>query len=271
MSTYGHQSNISRAGLVACVLTGPAWGATLSPVLVTGSDAIDPAAATDVVAEVAGSTPQATLEAVTGFGAVQNFTGATAGSNTFDLIGSTDFQTSVTGASTARSGEFSANDAFSTSPGGTLLIETPTTSSTNSTTVTIDFGELSGSVFDGSASDVQAAAFTITATAAQWDEVSSIVATFLDGSGSTLTTQTLSGSDIASGPTSGPFAYYFGFASDAQDIGSIEIAFNIAGDGSTGGPFGIDDIGFVSVIPEPASIALLGLGALMLRTRRRKP
>ena len=54
-----------------------------------------------------------------------------------------------------------------------------------------------------------------------------------------------------------------------QNLANYPVVITLYGDDGTGAPDAGNEIDMVTVIPEPATIALLGLGGLLLRRRRR--
>lgn len=263
--------------LTIAVLFGsmhPCLAGTLTdPTLVTGSNAIDPPNAVQVNLTATDATPKETLTALTGFGAVQTFGNFTAGTNviSFTDANRADVQFTYTGDVAANIGEELVNAAFvtSASSGVRLQSSNPTSAPTaHSFTVTIDFGDWNGSVFDGAGQATQAAGFTIASTDTRWERVETISVDFLDSSGGSLLTsaQTIS-------PDASTTAAYFGYEADAGNaIGSIVINVDIKSitESSTTSPvFGLDDFGFTSnPVPEPGSLSLLVASLLLIHPRR---
>ncbi|MDR1283156.1 MAG: PEP-CTERM sorting domain-containing protein [Opitutaceae bacterium] len=255
------------AQIRAAVITDPA--------LATGAGAIAPGGSgyrnlnTNEIP--ANATQSATLEALAGFGVIQDFAGVKAGSNTivFTDPARADVQISFRGTA----GTDYANDtggerttaAWLTSPGAGINIAGRgfTNGSQTSFTMTIDFGSWNGMTFDTAGNMATAAGFTLSGDASRLSQVSSISASFLGVDGSTLSTQTWTG------PKDGARGLYFGYqATGTQQIGSIEVTFSLT-HVSTGAQMilGFDDLGFTSVsqIPEPSHAGVFtAFGAIVL-------
>lgn len=247
----------------ALLITG-ARAAVLTPSLVT-SNPINPV---DVaLVETAGSTSEATIEALSGVFAIHTFTGSeafiTPATNTYSnaVPGLPDVQVSmlsIVGSLGATAGQELTNSSFVTS--STSALRVVGGGATRTYKVIIDFGDQDVS-WNATGTIAGAAAFTMRTNA--WGSVASMQALFLDNSGSTLSTQTV---DVAALEATSNGAAYFGYDSMGVGIGSIELTVST---NTTTPTFGLDDITFTAV-PEPASLAMLATGSLLCLTRQRR-
>lgn len=256
--------------LIPCLtLTAAASAAVVSPPLVTAADVdedqiIDPSGSSSIIAFANNSNAQSDLESLQGFGAVQAIPIEAADkSNIFNLAGPVDFMTTAMSATaSSRSGTARpANVGFETSGGGFIVIEGDS-GSTPSELFVIDFGtyDTDSDTFDSSPV-VLAAAFTLTSSAGNWDEMSSVSAVFKNAAGQTLSTQ-----DLSNPSSLGGGAVFFGYLSDGEGIGSIELSITYTS--GNNGTAGLDDIGF-AVVPEPGSFAMALIGGTLVSFRRK--
>ena len=259
--------------------------------LITTGELIDPAGAQTVDTNAPGSTPQATLEAIAGAQALQNFDGFEGPAAVFDPGFNTVFFTdptvpdlmfTVAGNTRAQSGATIGSPTFVTSDDGNseggVDLRAAQGSGTN-ITYTVDFGSYDpgSDTFTSGVNPVTAAGFTIGAIR----QGKSYTVEFRDDSGLVLSTQTLAGitevigdpgsdSNDGGNTVSEAIDGYFGFqAAAGQSIGSILITQSATSNGNQVSAF--DDLLFTDavVIPEPASIALVGLGGLLMLRRNR--
>lgn len=251
------------------------------PTRVTGSNAIDPLGKVSAGLTPGNVTAQATLEATVGFGAVQTFTGFTAGSNilSFTDVSLPDVQFSFTGSSlTATTGAEIANSNFVTSNPSAVRFESTANSpatTVRTMTATMTFGnydtgtQIFTSATTGSLVAPRTVGFTFAGANNRMFMFDSVVATFRDLTGGVVVTQSLTGLNIPNDATSQ--GGYFGYQSDTR-IGSVDLTITTQAIAFTTTPIvGIDDFGF-AVIPEPSTYGLLmvaGIAGVALMRRRR--
>ncbi|MDR1284036.1 MAG: hypothetical protein LBK99_24945 [Opitutaceae bacterium] len=266
-----------KATLVSgSLLAGSAFSATVitDPALVTTGNKIAPYAAINTPAP--GSTAESTLEALSAYAVLQDFTGFVSGSNTLHFSAEArsrpDVQITFAGASsTANTGKAMTNNSFLTSSGSGMQIQlTPSETDATSFTATIDFGEwnAASSTFNGNANNVNAAGFTLRAALERFALVSSITARFYSADGNILSTQSITANNL---PTGAAPSIHFGYqAAGNSSISSIILTVDmIRKEESSTVPaplFGFDDLGFTTIaipVPEPAAIAWLG-GLVMM-------
>lgn len=131
--------------------------------------------------------------------------------------------------------------------------------STNPNSITFTFGTITGG---DTGEFVTRAGFTVLGRISGNSTNVSATATFSDS-----TTATLGPVAFTSDSTAATQDTFYGFsAPTGESISSI----TITNSGSADTRRGIDDFGFITAIPEPASLALLGLGGLGLLARRRR-
>ncbi|AHF89645.1 anchor protein [Opitutaceae bacterium TAV5] len=258
------------AQIRAAVLTDPA--------LATGAGAIAPGGSgyrslnTNEIP--ANATPVATLEALAGFGVIQDFSGVTEGENILHFTDPARADAKISfsgtaGVDYATAGGERTTPAYLTSPGAGISIAAR--GITSQFTMTIDFGSWNGTVFDSDSGSTGAAGFTLSGDATRLSMVTSITASFVGTAGNLLDTQ------VWNGPKAGARGLWFGYqATGAEPIGRIDVTFVITqAEGSSQMILGFDDLGFAatSQIPEPAHIAMIaaaGALALGVRFRRRR-
>ena len=246
-----------------------AAGTTASAAVITdralvgpGADVFDPAGNEEVDFTPSPSADMATLEARTDLRSVQDFSGFTTGNNTLAFTDplTPDVQFRIGGTAGDNAGSSSTQGNLLTSPGAAYTIDS--LANTPASTFTIDFGSydaLTG-LFVSAVNPVAAAGFTLTQIASPGIAYN---IEFQTDAGVTLQTVSFNG-QIEPGQASGGSDYFVGFDNGAVPaIGQIVIS-------RTGSTFnnGLDDFGF-TVVPEPASLALLATGGLCLLTRRR--
>ncbi|MFH1500150.1 MAG: hypothetical protein ABII82_20275 [Verrucomicrobiota bacterium] len=208
-----------------------------------------------VTQSAVGATSAATLDALTGFWVVRDFTGFTSGSNSIAFT-STDLpgiQFSFSGSiQLDNTGNEITNATFATSGSSAIRIQANTT---NAATLT--------GLIDFTGAGVNAAAFTLAGN--RFARVSDITVNFLSETSTVLSTQTYTGTGSSSA-----IGLYFGYeAPSSQTIGSISISVTLDS-GSETVVLGLDDVGFFSTIPEPSSAAMLvGSAGLLLASIRR--
>lgn len=240
----------------------------VDPTLVSGPDAIDPAGFEDV--DTSFGTDQSLLEGLTGFAAIQDFTGFTAlgptnPTNTFSFTDPlrSDVQFSlITPGNTAGDEEADTGAALLSSPGAAFQLRDTDGDDMGAvgTTLRMDFGTYNDTtdVFVGAAAGVDAAGFMIN----NLNGNARVTATFFTDAGVQLFTTT-----EQQGNSSNP-DLYVGFATTTDLIGYIDVNFRVPGSGNRA--VGIDDLGYTAVIPEAASAGALSLGLLALSARRRR-
>ncbi len=184
-----------------------------------------------VTQSAVGATSAATLDALTEFWVVHDFTGFADGSN--DLAFSSGDMPGIrfdfSGGIHPTTGNELTNTTFTTSDASAIRIQSNTTTATT----------ISG-LIDFTGAQVNAAAFTLAGN--RFDRVATITVSFLsrDSANPTaLSTQTYVGTGSPS--TNG---LYFGYAADpGRGIGGILIEIEL-NSGSTTSIFGLDDVGF---------------------------
>ncbi|EIP99921.1 PEP-CTERM putative exosortase interaction domain-containing protein [Opitutaceae bacterium TAV1] len=248
------------AQIRAAVITDPA--------LATGAGAIAPGGSgyrslnTNEIP--ANATPTATLEALAGFGVIQNFSGVAEGENIFRFTdpARADVKISFSGSAGvdyATAGGELTTLGYLTSPGAGIRIAAR--GLTSQFTMSIDFGSWNGAVFDSESGSTGAAGFTLSGADKSLSMVTSITASFVGTDGNILDTQ------VWSGPKAGARGLWFGYqATGAEQIGRIDVTFIITQvEGGSQMILGFDDLGFAatSQIPEPSHLAMIAAaGAL---------
>ncbi|MBC2602730.1 hypothetical protein [Puniceicoccus vermicola] len=177
-----------------------------------------------------------------------------------------DVRFSFSGTPSSSAGTLIAsNYAFSSAPGesSSMRVTAGSTTVPVSTTLTIDFGNWNGSIFDSSVNAVRAAGFTLNSTEDRWNDLDSLSVTFYDTEGGALSTQAFP----VGFPPADSSSLFFGYESTSATVGSVEIT--IVGTNSE--ILGLDEFGFSS-IPEASTILYVAPIAIMgvLLHRRRK-
>ncbi len=236
------------------------------PTIVSGSEAI-----TSVGSNASNSTPQATLEALSDFGAIQSFgfSGNVNGSQEyiFNNTGATQPDVRLTYLGAIGTGLVAiSNTTFATSGGSSMRISG---SGTGSYGMSILVGDWNGTTFSsGDALGVSALGFTLTG---RYGQVDSVTITYFDALDNVLSTQVM---PPTSATGTGTAAAYSGYqiSTGQNNISRVEITVAVDSDPDTApGLFGLDDLGFTRAVPEPSSSALIvgALGALALVRKRR--
>lgn len=246
---------VASAVLAIFSLTSLHAAVVTDPALVTSGNKISPYGA--ITHTASNVTAESTLEARSDLSVLQDFSSFSGASNIVSFTNASLPDISITGSL----GSPVTNNSFLSSTGSAMRIQTAATGSTYTHTVGIDFGTYNASVFDGSVTGVEAAAFTLNSTPAYVDVTASITATFYDVNNQVLSTQTFT----PTGSTSNS-RIYFGYQSvSSSAISSIQIDITSTASGAAL-IYGLDDLAFtpaISTIPEPSSAALLlGAGAL---------
>ncbi len=254
----------------AAVITGDG-------LLVTGANQIDPttglnAGRNDInltTSATGGSAAnKATLEGVSGYGTIQQFTGLDAstgtapdatGFNIWTFTDRPDMRISFLGESGRNAGSGTGGAASYTSgPATPLGGESLFFGTAASNVMTIEFGTYASSVFTAD-QGVAAAGFTFSrntvSASGEWR------VSFFDGA--TL----LSAQSVSTGSGTNLAALFGYVATGGQSITSIQIG-GLGTNYNSTNAF-VDDIGFAAV-PEPSTVALLGLGAFALAAKRRR-
>jgi hypothetical protein len=257
-------------GILAIAIVQSSFAAVIPGTLVTGGNPIDPLNRVVTGLTPSNVTSQSVIENTAGFGTVQSFAGFGNGTNIIDFSGGKpDVKFSFSGDFSLTTGSNFTNGNFATSGSSSVRFEsTANTSATAKTfTATMTFGDWNGTNFTNAASGSLDAPNTVGFTfAGQGDRMhmlNNITATFKGLSGETLSTQTLTGLNIANNTSVS--AGYFGY--QGEQVGSVDLTFTTKASIFSATPIvGIDDFGFgttTSAIPEPSSYALLA-GGLML-------
>jgi hypothetical protein len=264
---------ISQLISVFTISGGVASAATITinnPVRVTGANAIDPADARSVGNNNAsGSTAQSVLEGLAGFGAIQDFsgfTGNTTKSNEYIFNNVTD--TTLPDIRITYTGEITSglvaisNPSFSTSPDSSMRL--PGTGE-GVYGMSIQLGSWSGTALT-TGTDLGVAAFGFTLSG-RYGQVNSVTFTYYDALNNVLSTQLAPDTGVSGQSTA---AVYTGYqiTSGQNAISRVEISVNPISTTSNG-LFGLDDIGFTAMVPEPSAL-LLAAGALPLCCLRRR-
>ena len=242
----------------AAVITDP----TLSG---PGADTFDPAGFEEVDFAPAPSDSMATLEARSDIRSIQDFGGFELGDNTVSFTDplTPDIQFNISGTSGGNAGRALDQSNAQSSAGAAYAIDA--TSTTPEAVVTIDFGSFDSgtNTFDSNTNAVAAAGFTLNQIGGNL----TFNIEFQTDAGVVLETVNFTGlNGFNPDPDNNDSGadYFIGFDNGSTaNIGQIVIS-------RTGSTFnsGLDDFGF-TVVPEPASLALVSLGGLCLLTRRR--
>jgi hypothetical protein len=241
-----------------------------NPVRVTGADAIDPSESRNVGANNAsGATSQAVIEALAGFGAIQEFGGFTGNSTVadeyiFDNVADTtlpDLRITYTGL--IASGVVAINNAsFATSAESSMRLPG---NGHGAYGMSIQLGSWNGeSLTSGAELGVAAFAFTLSG---RYGQVNSVTFTYYDALNNLLSTQVAPATNATG---TGTAAVYTGYqiTPGQNAISRVEISISPISIESNG-LFGLDDIGFTPMVPEPSAL-LLAAGALPLWMRRKR-
>lgn len=246
-----------QTSLGAVVLTDPTLGSE-----------IDPAGGAEVDAAASGSTPQATLEGITDFAVLQDFTGFQAsnvGDNIVNFTGGTysDILFVASGSASSNShGDVQTSSTLSTSLDEYIQMRNNSGSS-RTLSYNIYFGnyDSGSSTFTPDVNPVTAAGFTLTNVTAT--SSSGATVDFYNTEGSIVSTQSV---DNALDNI------YFGYDNGTEGIARIRIrTFRDSGISTVG----FDDLGFSpTTVPEPGATAaclaaLAGIGAWVRRRRQR--
>ncbi|RRJ94597.1 PEP-CTERM sorting domain-containing protein [Opitutaceae bacterium TAV4] len=237
------------------------------PVLSTGSGAMNKdTGKISITKIITNSTSQSVLEATEGFAVIKSgFAGFEKYGTSTNTLSFTDnkrpdvrFSISGTSVNTESGRELTNLDYLATSTGMRLV----NGGAAGYVKATIEFGSLSGTTFT-TGEGVAAVGFLLTGPNGQFARVTSITATFISVSGTTLSTQTMDET------LSGAQGLYFGYkASGTNLIGSVELTVNVTALASNTVTLGLNNFGFApaaSTVPEPAHAALLaGLGIVAL-------
>lgn len=176
-----------------------------------------------------------------------------------------DVRFSFSGTPSSSAGALISNNyAFSSAPSeqSSMRVIAGSNSEPVSTTLTIDFGNWNGSIFDSSVNAVSAAGFTLNSTEARWNDLDSLSVTFYDSAGGVLSNQAFP----VGFPPINSSSLFFGYESNSASIGSVEITIK----GTNSEILGLDEFGF-SAIPEASTIlyvAPIAIMGFLLRTRR---
>ncbi|MBI1337355.1 MAG: PEP-CTERM sorting domain-containing protein [Phycisphaera sp.] len=260
-------SLVASAGLIVS-----AHAATISdPTLYT---VIDPAGVQDVTSapDESWGTSQATLEARSDLKVMQDFAGFTGGSGG-NIVAFTDptlpdIRFAMTTDDPDAGGAITS-DNFNSSAGSALLFDND---GSVTPVLTISFGTWNGSTFTADQT-VDAAGFVLTQVLNS--SIRHFDVTFKDSGGNTITqflnlagdatATTGTGADTS---TDGSWPeIYVGWDATAQNTNKIAQIVIAVSDGSASSS-GFDDLAFTT-IPEPASLALMGFGGLLLLPRRK--
>lgn len=235
--------------LSAAVLTDPTLASEIDP---TGAATIDAAAP--------GAMSQATLEGMSNFYVLQDFTGFSNGTAanyaafTDSAFPDIKFQASG-GASDNNSGGANTSTGLNTSPGTAIRLFNNSGGS-RTINLTIDFGNYTGT-FDGSVNAVGAAGFALT----NLSDINGATVRFYDASETVISTQTV---------TNTVDNVFFGYDNSANSgISKILVSASFDGGSSS---IGFDDLGY-TIVPEPSTYALglgLAMGALTFMRRSRR-
>lgn len=228
----------------------------LNPALTSGSNAIDPAGEQTVDQTASGATAQATLEALSGFSAIQDFTGWAIYPNTnyvvFSDVNRPDVKANYSSLTGSSPGGGQSSTYLRSSPGTSMGIDS---GSTSSGSLTLDFGSATWdgttvTAFDSAAMAPKAVGFTVSGL----NNVSANVTVTFYGTDDTtvLSTQVLNKAagdpDTADTTTYGGDGYV-GFQATgtgaAGGIGKVRIATNQINYGGAG--VGVDDLGYDAV------------------------
>lgn len=264
---------ISQLIALFTISGGAASAATITiddPVRVTGVNAIDPPDAKAVGNDNAsGSTAQSVLEGLAGFGAIQDFSGFsgnTTKSNEYIFNNITD--TTLPDLRITYTGDISSgvvaidNTTFSTSPASSMRLPGVGNELYG---MSIQIGSWNGTALTtGTELGVAAFGFTLSG---RFGQVNSVTFTYYDALDNVLSTQVAPDTGVSGNSTA---AVYTGHQITAGQnaISRVEISVSPIST-SSNGLFGLDDIGFTPMVPEPSAL-LLAAGALPLCWLRRR-
>lgn len=235
----------------------PAQATVITP---TVGSVVDPAGVETVDSIASSSATLAAFNAQGGLSVIQDWTGASGGSDIINLSG-VDIRITTSFSSLYTDGR-DTSATFQTSASAQNFAW----AGSNGQTITIEFGTWNGSSFTADQA-VQSAGLTFLNFGGAYDTASDQTIVYRDASLSTLSTQVFAG---VSGDTTttGGSDFFSGYISGSQNIASIQIAITRSSGDSD---IAIDDLAFV--VPEPSTYAiftgLLALGAVMLRRRLR--
>lgn len=221
-------------------------------------DVIAPDTSVSYVAS--GATSEATFEGLGDVRVLQSYTGASSSDadNIFDYETGSDIRISFSGAglNASGTGQEIVNNAWTSSADSSLRIASDGSSDIVMANDSVLNDDDAGT-FNGALGAVAAAAFTM--PGGRWNSSDAVSVEFKDDDDNVLATQAFAAGDLTG------CVPYFGFQSTRSNIGLIEVTLTVHAD-----PFAVDDFATsMTSVPEPASMALLGLGGLCLLGRRR--
>jgi hypothetical protein len=227
----------------------------VDPPLVTGANAIDPAGEQTLDQDAAGAASEATLEALPGFAAIQNFPGWSIQGTTNYIVFTTDstradVRSTYGGMTGGSPGGGTSSPSLRTSPGTSIGLDS---GSTRTATLTLDFGSATYdgttvTAFDATSIAPTAVGFSVCGLS----NVTTNVTVRYYGTDDTtvLSTQTLikaTDPDVADGTTFGSDGYTAYQATGTgiySGIGRIVVTANQLSSGSNG--IAIDDLAYNS-------------------------
>jgi hypothetical protein len=246
--------------LLSLISLGAASLGSAAVITPTPGSVVDPTGAETVDSVASGSATLATFNAQSGLNVIQDWSGASGGTDVINLSG-VDIRITTSFSSLYTDGR-DTSASFQTSTSAQNFAW----AGTNGQTITIEFGTWNGSTFIADET-VQSAGLTFLNFGGAYDTASDQTIVYRDASLSTLSTQVFAGASSDT-TTTGGFDFFSGYISGSQNIASIQIAITRSSGNSD---IAIDDLAFA--VPEPSTYAifagLLALGLAIVRRRMR--